>query len=248
MPTAPRSCSEARRAGRGGGAGFTYSGVNTFLLGRILEKTTGTDLTTLLNDHLIGPLGMTRSRFAPDGQLAAPLNHGYSLFCPPSAPVLTDTTDWYNHEAWAAGAMLSTIDDLHTWGVALGEGFGLTPAMRAARVTDVAPGGVPYGLGTGVRTDAATGCTLGLSHSGAEPGYGADVTYFTTTGSVFALLGNGDGGTGEAFFEVSKAMAPVLQSAAEIPPTQSCLPAPATPVAVTPAAVIPVVAQPAFTG
>jgi len=234
------------------GEGFTYSGVNTFILGRILEKTTGTDLTTLLNEHLLAPLDMSRSRFAPDGQLTPPLTHGYSEFCPPSAPVLTDTTDWYNHEAWAAGAMLSTIDDLHTWGVALGEGFGLTPDMRAARVTDVAPGGSGYGLGVGVRTDPLTGCTMGLSHSGAEPGYGATVTYFTTTGSVFALVGNGDGGTGEAFLEVNKAMASVLLSVADVPPTTSCQAAPptttTTTTAMTPVAVVPVVAQPAFTG
>lgn len=227
------------------GEGFTYSGVNTFLLGRILEKTTGTDLGTLLDEHLLGPLAMSRSRFAPDGQLAPPLNRGYSLFCPPGAPVLTDTTDWANHEAWAAGAMVSTLDDLHTWGVALGEGFGLTPELRAARVTDVAPGGSGYGLGVTVRTDPTTGCTLTLSHGGAEPGYGADVTYFATTGSVFALLGNGDGGTGEAFFEVYKALAPILLSAAEVAPTTSCLDAPAVP-AVTP--VVPVVIQPSFTG
>jgi D-alanyl-D-alanine carboxypeptidase len=228
------------------GAGFTYSGVNTFLLGRILEKVTGADLTTLLDDHLIGPLGLTRSRFAPDGQLTAPLTRGYSLFCPPGAGVLTETTDWYNHEAWAAGAMLSTLDDLHTWGLALGEGFGLTPDLRAARVTDVAPGSGGYGLGVGVRVDPATGCTLGLSHNGAEPGYGANVSSFTTTGSVFALIGNGDGGTGEAFFEVYKVLAPVLLEAAEVPPTESCVAPPPAPVA--PVAVVPVVAQPTFTG
>jgi D-alanyl-D-alanine carboxypeptidase len=225
------------------GDGFTYSGVNTFLLGRILEKATGTDLTTLLDEHLLDPLAMTRSRFAPDGQLTAPLTRGYSLFCPPGAPVLTDTTDWYNHEAWAAGAMLSTLDDLHTWGVALGEGFGLTPDLRAARATDLAPGGSGYGLGVSVRTDPATGCTLSMGHSGAEPGYGADILYFNSTGSVFALLGNGDAGTGEAFFEVSKALAPVLLSAVEVPPTESCLVTPAAP-----PAVVPVATDPTFTG
>lgn len=231
------------------GEGFTYSGVNTFLLGRILEKSTGTDLTSLLNAHLLEPLAMDRSRFAPDGQLTAPLNRGYSLFCPPGAPVLTDTTDWYNHEAWAAGAMLSSIDDLHTWGLALGEGFGLTPELRAARIADLAPGST-YGLGANVRNDPATGCNLTLSHSGAEPGYGADLTYFTTTGSVYALIGNGDGGTGDAFFAVSSALAPVLVSVAEVPPTESCSAPPTVPPTVppSPVAVTPVVAQPAFAG
>ena len=71
------------------GEASQYSGFNTFLLGRILEKTTGTDFTTLVNERLLGPLGMTRSRYAPDGQLAAPLTHGYTDVLPgvpPSRP------------------------------------------------------------------------------------------------------------------------------------------------------------------
>ncbi|GAA1962835.1 serine hydrolase domain-containing protein [Agromyces allii] len=204
------------------GEGNTYSGYNTFILGRILEQTTGTDLATLIDEHLLEPLGMTRSRFAPDGVLAAPFNHGYSEFCP-QMPQPTDTTDWTNHEGWAAGAMLSTIDDLHTWGLALGEGYGLTPEMRAARVDDLAPGttdaGYGYGLGVSVHIDPATGCLLDLNHSGAEPGYGAHVQYFEGSEAVFALIGNGDGGTGEAFFAVVKAL--VLALPPSIAPTSS---------------------------
>jgi D-alanyl-D-alanine carboxypeptidase len=234
------------------GDGFNYSGFNTFILARILEKTTGVDLTTLVQQRLLTPLGMNRSRFAPDGQLAAPLTHGYTDFCP-QMPPKTDTTGWYNHESWAAGAMLSTVDDLHTWGLALGAGYGLTPEMRAARVNDIAPGNSGYGLGVGVRLDPATGCVLDLNHAGAEPGYGAYVANFTTTGSVFALMGNGDGGTGEASFAVLRAMAPVLFAVADDPPTASCVPPPSpavttTPVTATPAEARPVVAQPAFTG
>jgi D-alanyl-D-alanine carboxypeptidase len=234
------------------GAGYNYSGFNTFLLGRILEKTTGTDLTTLLDQHLLAPLAMNRSRFAPDGQLTAPLTHGYTDFCP-QYPPRTDATDWYNHESWAAGAMLSTIDDLHTWGVALGAGFGLTPEMLAARVDDTAPNTASYGLGVGIRRDPATGCVVELSHAGAEPGYGAYVGSFTTTGSVMALMGNGDGGTGEASFAVLRSLAPIVFPAVDHPPTESCQPAPA-PVTTTSAPVAapigatPVVALPAFAG
>jgi D-alanyl-D-alanine carboxypeptidase len=224
------------------GAGSMYSGFNTFLLARILENTTGVGLTTLLNERLLTPLGMTRSRFAPDGQLTAPLSHGYTDFCP-QHPHPTDATDWYNHESWAAGAMLSTIDDLHTWGLALGAGFGLNPQMLAARVDDTAPGDSHYGLNVGVRRDAATGCVLELSHAGAEPGYGADVAYYPTTGSVFALMGNGDGGTGEASFEVLKALAPVLLPVVDDLSSESCRAAPASVVTAT-----PVTVEPAFTG
>ena len=158
---------------------------------------------------------MPRSRFAPDAVLAEPFNRGYSGFCP-LLPQPTDTTDWTNHESWAAGAMLSTIDDLHAWGLALGEGYGLTPELRAARIDDLAPGvtdaGYGYGLGVGVHIDPDSGCLLDMSHSGAEPGYGAHVQYFAGSGAVLALIGNGDGGTGEAFAKVLQPLLPALQA------------------------------------
>jgi D-alanyl-D-alanine carboxypeptidase len=208
------------------GEGDNYSGFNTFLTGRILEHTTGTDLGTLIDERLLDPLGMTRSRFAPDGLLAEPLNHGYSGFCPQLAQP-TDTTDWANHESWAAGAMLSTLDDLHTWGLALGEGYGLTPELQQARIDDRSPGTMPegygYGLGVVVHVDPDTGCLLDLAHSGAEPGYGAHVQYFAGSEAVFALLGNGDGGTGEAFVEVMRALVPVLPESVAATSSTACL-------------------------
>lgn len=208
------------------GEGNTYSGYNTFLLGRILEQQTDTDLGTLIDEHLLQPLGMTRSRFAPDGVLAAPFTRGYSEFCP-QLPQPTDTTDWANHEAWAAGAMLSTLDDLHIWGLALGEGYGLTPELRAARTDDLAPGisdaGYGYGLGMSVHIDPDSGCVLDVNHSGAEPGYGAHVQYFEGSGAVLALIGNGDGGTGEEFAKVLKALLPVLPPSVAAASSTGCL-------------------------
>ena len=101
---------------------------------------------------------------------------------------------------------MSTLDDLHAWGEALGEGAGVTPELQAARYADVAsiPGqaGAAYGLGTGVEFDVETGCITSVSHAGAEPGYGTNIAYYPQTGAVFAMLGNGDGGTGDAATEV----------------------------------------------
>jgi D-alanyl-D-alanine carboxypeptidase len=228
------------------GGGYEYSNFNTIILGRILEKTTGTDFDTLVNERLLGPLGMTRSRFAPDGALSAPLTHGYTDFCP-LRPPLTDTTDWSTYDYWSAGSMVSTIDDLHTWGVALGAGFGLSPEMLAARVDDttVIQGSVEYGLGVGVERDPATGCVKDLYHTGVVPGYGAAVLFFPSTGSVYAHMVNGDGGTGDAQNAITGALGPVMAQAALVLPTESCEPPPPAPVA---AEVTPVVAEPAFTG
>ncbi len=207
------------------GAGFEYANTNYFLLGGILEQVTGADLATLIDERITEPFDMDRSRFAPDGQVVAPLTHGYSSFCPGLGEP-ADTLDWSNGESWAGGAMVSTLDDLHAWGEALGEGAGVTPELQAARYADVAvvPGqtGGGYGLGAGVELDVDTGCVTSVSHAGAEPGYGTNLAYYPETGAVFAMLGNGDGGTGTAVLEVTKALAPLLGPVLKGSPTESC--------------------------
>ncbi|MEF3402262.1 serine hydrolase domain-containing protein [Agromyces sp. CCNWLW203] len=196
------------------GAGFEYANTNYFLLGGILEQVTGDALGTLVHDRITEPFGMERSRFAPDGQVTAPLTHGYSDFCPELGEP-ADTVDWSNGESWAGGGMVSTLDDLRTWGEALGDGAGVTSELQAARYTDVAvipgPGRNAYGLGAGLELDVATGCVLSVSHAGAEPGYGSNVAFYPSTQAVFAVLGNGDGGTGDATAEVSKAVGALLR-------------------------------------
>ena len=208
------------------GEGFEYANTNYVLLGGILEQVTGADLATVIHDRITEPFGMDRSRFAPDGKVTAPLTHGYSSFCPDLGDP-ADTVDWSNGESWAGGAMVSTLDDLHAWGDALGEGAGVTPELQAARYAELAP--VPgktaagYGLGAGVELDVDTGCITSVSHAGAEPGYGTDIAYYPQTGAVFALLGNGDGGTGTAVLEVPKALAPLLGPVLKgSPPTEPC--------------------------
>jgi D-alanyl-D-alanine carboxypeptidase len=209
------------------GEGFEYANTNYFLLGGILEQITGEDLATLIHDRVTEPFGMERSRFAPDGTVTAPLTHGYSEFCPELGAVV-DTVDWSNGESWAGGAMVSTLDDLHAWGEALGDGAGVTPELQAARYADRAVNseetGAAYGLGTGVVYDAATDCVLIVSHAGAEPGYGSNLFYYPATGAVFAILGNSDGGTGDATQEVTNAVNPLLQPVL-MPWDESC-PAP----------------------
>ena len=66
----------------------------------------------------------TSSTLDTDGVLDPPLSHGYTDFCP-NLPRLTDTSTWVQF-SFAAGALASTLDDLHAWG-------------RADRVASVRP-------------------------------------------------------------------------------------------------------------
>jgi D-alanyl-D-alanine carboxypeptidase len=116
------------------GKGSLYSSLNTIVLGRILEKITGESFDALLSERLLKPLGLRRTKLDTDGKLDPPFCYGYTDFCR-NMPQHTDTSGWLQF-SFAAGAIASTLSDLHQWGVALGEGFGLTPALRRARIDD----------------------------------------------------------------------------------------------------------------
>jgi D-alanyl-D-alanine carboxypeptidase len=190
------------------GDGFLYSSTNTIILGRILEKVTNQSYASLMSERLLEPLRLRRTKLDTDGRLDPPFSHGYTDFCP-NRPPLTDTSKWVQF-SFAAGALASTLDDLHAWGVALGEGYGLTKKLRQARIDDVAPGG-NTGLGIAIQFDPRTNHVISLGHVGSEPGYSANVQYYVCSGAVWALLGNGDGGTGVAFLAVLKALQPVVE-------------------------------------
>jgi D-alanyl-D-alanine carboxypeptidase len=243
------------------GAGFSYSNYGYVILGRILERVTGTDYATLVRTRILEPAGMDRSRVALDGALAAPFSHGYTNFCADLGPA-ADTYDWNLSWSWAAGAMVSTIDDLHRWGVALGDGRGLTPELVEARERDVArpsdgsfPSWLGYGLGVFVETDPATNCVVSVSHGGDVPGYQSQVTSYVSSGAVFALMDNslGDVAGGEVVNgrgAIQAALEPVYRSLVVTPGAPCDGPAPTT---TTVAAVVPepaeaVVATPVLAG
>jgi D-alanyl-D-alanine carboxypeptidase len=189
------------RAAFAPGKGNQYSSLNTLIVGRILEMITDQSFDDLLNARLIGPLGLNRTRLDTDGVLAPPFSHGYTDFCP-NLPPLTDTSAWRQF-SFSAGALASTLPNLRAWGVALGEGVGLTPALRQARLDD--------GLGIGVQREPGSGRVISIGHAGSEPGYSANVQYYPCTGAVWALMVNGDGGTGEAFIAVLAALQPLVE-------------------------------------
>ena len=194
------------------GKGSLYSSLNTIVLGRILEKITGESFDALLSERLLKPLALRRTKLDTDGKLDPPFCHGYTDFCR-NMPRHTDTSGWPQF-SFAAGALASTLSDLHQWGIALGEGFGLTPALRQARIDDE--------LGIAIQREHPGGRVISLGHAGSEAGYSANVQYYPCTGAVWALIANGDGGTGEAFVPVLKALQPIVEPLTV--PSEKCAP------------------------
>ncbi len=190
------------------GAGSRYSSANTILLGRILEKVTGRTYTELITERLFEPLGIEHTRLLDDGALEPPFAHGYTDFCMPHRPAGLDTSTM-PLIAFSGGALAATIDDLHTYGVAFGEGYGLDDALRTARIEDSAPGDTASGLGLVVDRDPSTGAVRTIGHAGSVMGYGANLLYYPCTGTVFALMANAD--FSPAMVDILTELQPVVQ-------------------------------------
>jgi D-alanyl-D-alanine carboxypeptidase len=168
------------------GQGFTYCNTNTILLGLVVEKLSGQSLPDYLRDHVTAPLGMKDTSFAVDGNY--PESHAQGYGKGPDGG-LVNTTDWNPSWAWAAGAMISTLEDMHVWAPAVATGQLLSAAMQAQRLQTVpAPPGAPNG-GYGLGLFDLAGW---IGHNGSVPGYQTAVFYLPEKQTTMVVFTNTD--------------------------------------------------------
>jgi D-alanyl-D-alanine carboxypeptidase len=185
------------------GSAWFYSNTNYVLLGLVLEKVTGKPISQLYQKEIIGPLHLEETSFpgtAPS--LPEPYDHGYTLQGKPSGSKPIDSTHWSPSEAWTAGEMISTVDDLLVYGRALGTGKGLlSPKEQKERlgsfVSDVSPLDQPP-----LKGDLAYGIGLGkdhgwIGHNGEIPGYNTYLFYHPDLDAVVVVLVNSDVSSGK---------------------------------------------------
>ena len=130
------------------GTEFDYSNTNTVLLGLVIEKVSGQSIEAYLDANILGPERMAHTVFPTDAAFPSPHAQGYMTM--PDGEIV-NTTDWNPSWGWAAGAMISTLDDLRTWIPDLATGTLLSPATQREREQFLpAPQegeGAEYGLG-----------------------------------------------------------------------------------------------------
>lgn len=171
------------------GQGYHYSNTNIVLLGLIAESLDGKPLRQIFQSRLFGPLGLTGTSFpdTADSTIPAPYSHGYvfgtnmDTLTDPALPEQmqvaakdgslqpNDVTNVNPSWAWAAGAGISTANDLVTWVQALVGGKLLGADLQAQRLASVQPtspdaGSAEYGWGI-----AKMGPMFG--HTGELPGF-----------------------------------------------------------------------------
>ena len=174
------------------GTAFGYSNTNTVLLGLIAQQLEGgKPLAAIMRDRLFAPLGLKNTLF-PDiasNTIPAPYSRGYmygnnvlTMGTPPALPdnmqaaaragtlAPGDYTDSNPSWGWAAGAGISTANDLVAWVQALVGGKLLNADLQARRLASVVPidasnpNSASYGWGI-----AKFGNLYG--HTGELPGY-----------------------------------------------------------------------------
>ncbi|WP_101946852.1 serine hydrolase [Mycobacterium sp. 3519A] len=170
------------------GQKFEYSNTNTVLIGLVVQKVSGEPLADYIGNHILTPLGLNHTSFPAGNEFSDPHAQGYTEGADGKEAV---ATDWNPSWAWAAGAMISTLDDMRAWSVALATGKLLTPQMQEQRLQTVGSPGMPpqdgYGLGI---------FDLGgwIGHNGSLPGYQTVVVYLPEEQTSLVIMTNTDVG------------------------------------------------------
>jgi CubicO group peptidase (beta-lactamase class C family) len=101
------------------GTNWSYAHTNMVILGEILQKIGGQPLATLLQDKVLGPMGLTNTENHYTPQVESPVLHAYSseqrtyLGVPSSSPFYVESTFWSPSWGTPPGAAETTdIDDM----------------------------------------------------------------------------------------------------------------------------------------
>ena len=190
------------------GAAYSYSNTNFTLLGLIIEKVTGKDVTDVLQERIYRPLGLhdvklegfdtidpdrLPRRYHYDSERYRKDVGFHSAFEPvggATLPLVDVTGSNMSHE-WAAGGMVATAHDLASFGVALMNGD-LLSGEGQKRLLDFRPRkdsttpSVSQGLFRTVHSDGSAW----IGHRGGAFGYNAHMTWIENEGLLLVLLTN----------------------------------------------------------
>lgn len=152
-----------------GVAGY-YSNTNFLLLGMVIEKFSGMSLDEYLLQNIFTPLGLEDTSFPTQTSIIGSHTDGYfdfngdGIFEPDE-----QATDQSPSAIWAAGAIISTPQDLLTWLDELMTGTLLTAELQNIRMDMTIPA---YGAPAGVNYGLAMADLMGpVGHTGAVMGY-----------------------------------------------------------------------------
>jgi CubicO group peptidase (beta-lactamase class C family) len=175
------------------GTRYKYNNSGYYLLGAIIEKVTGQTYADFVAQRIFTPLGMNDTAYEgkEHGKAIRAAGHsrGATGFIPSTAVSMT--------QPFAAGALVSTVDDLARWDAAVTSGKLLQPAtwQRAFARTTLTGGKLSdYGFGW---ANGAAGGAPTIEHGGAINGFNAFALRVPSERVYVVVLRNTDGGTAD---------------------------------------------------
>lgn len=189
------------------GEDIAYSNTGYMLLGLIAERRANEPIGAALERRLFAPLRMTQTSLPDDATFAEPFAHGYIADPRRPAGELAELTALNATVAWAAGGVVSTVGDVHTWLKALVGGSLLSAELQRERLTFTPmkrdAGVPPFGYGLGIANlDGQIG------HDGSILGFHSLAVYRPETGESTVILANLDptGGSKDATEAIAEAI------------------------------------------
>lgn len=170
------------------GRRYQYSNTNYILLGMLVEKISGKSLADYLSENIFNPLGMKHSSFPSGTRFPDPHAQGYAEPVAADGPPVV-ATDWSSSFTWAAGAIISTLDDLRIWMAALANGELISPALQQQRLQSPPTPGLPPGLGYGMGVFMTAGW---IGHNGSVPGYQTVAIHLPQRKTTVVIMVNTD--------------------------------------------------------
>jgi len=182
------------------GRGWAYSNSNYLLLGQIVELATGQTLASLLRQRFFVPLRLTHTFLQSEEPISGTPAHGYESTSTTAWAVkdLSDGTPYLpftslGSSLGAAGALVTTADDLARWALYLYRGKVLPPAdlsqMLDFGLTEAFHPRLPYGLGVQRRSLSTQGS---WGHNGSLSGFRSAMRYLPGVGVSIAVMTNSD--------------------------------------------------------
>jgi CubicO group peptidase (beta-lactamase class C family) len=168
------------------GSDWRYSNTGYALLGKVIEAVSGQSYPAYVRSRLFAPAGMVHSYYGDGHRLIARRVRGYSR----AGKAWVDAPDFNLDQTFAAGALLSTVDDLRAWDQALQAGrLVSTSVLASAYVEGHLPDGrsTHYGLGWEVNR---LGKHVVIEHSGGIPGFAAYEARVPDARTYVAILTN----------------------------------------------------------
>ncbi|GAB4497061.1 MAG: hypothetical protein OHK0019_29970 [Saprospiraceae bacterium] len=171
-------------------AKWQYNNSGYILLGYIIEKASGQTYGEYVTEHIFKPLGMKNSYYGDVEPVIKNRAAGYSQASPAgsyrNAAFLSMT------QPYAAGSLLSTVEDLYTWTKALHSDKVVKPESLKKMTT-------PYTLPDGTNTHYGYGLQMGnllgsptVEHSGGIHGFLSDLVYLPNEDVCVVILTNCD--------------------------------------------------------